>query len=168
MRRIELSSDNEFKIVGFDLHYYDEDGNPQVATDGLIEVANGQLEIEIDGEPMSIADIVNLGEGVAEFANNVFLEDQISGSTETQEEVESEEEKLQTIEEFEQITEQKKQLAEELKQLEQDLQDRQQEIDRLTSELAQSQEQLEVTEEPAKKRRHQCGDRLPANSRRFG
>ena len=142
MKVINIDSVENIKVVGFDVFYVDSEGNQQKYTDGLIDIAKGELSVLVNGSELDISKVVDAGENVAESLNNAFLENTISSSqgNTAKKEAESEEKVV------DELLEKQKDADEQLEFVQQQLQERLAEIERLEKELEEQKDKLEEEE----------------------
>jgi hypothetical protein len=139
MKVINIDSVENIRVVGFDVFYVDSNGDQQKYSDGLIDIAKGELSVLVNGSELDISKVVDAGENVAESLNNAFLENTISSSqgNTAKKEAESKEEVVDEL--LEKQLESEKQLE----FIQQQLQTRLAEIERLEAQLEEQQEKSE-------------------------
>jgi hypothetical protein len=81
MKTVSIDSIEEVKIVGFDLYLFRSDGSTEVHTNGLVDLAKGDLTILLDGAEVDIGSVVGTNDAILESLNNVFLENFLGNSS---------------------------------------------------------------------------------------
>ncbi|OLQ87886.1 hypothetical protein BIY21_16450, partial [Vibrio ponticus] len=153
MAQVNISSLDDVRVFGFDLHLKTETGEVQIIKDALIDIAKGTLEVMQGDKVISMQELVKSTKVNLESLENVFLENVLS--SEQSAPFEEENEVQQELEEQKELQEQRQQELEaeleRLEELKEQLEEAEQELAEKEKELLDKEQEEIVDESEAPK-----------------